>query len=100
MILIIGPLSLGHQIDGKRPEARKSVAGIDVMFNDVKCEVVESAKAPDGDSQEQHSFESWIFDDQQGGGANCHQKKQESFEFNPAWIGEFFHGATARVLAV
>src|SRR5260370_9457607 len=61
-----------YQVHRKRPKSRKSVARINIMFDHIKCKVIETAKAPDRYSQQQNNLEIRVLEDQ-------HQVKNDSY---------------------
>lgn len=85
-----------EQISGERPQAGEAVAGIDVVFDDVEGKVVEPAEAPDRDAEQQRGFQFQVFGEQERRGENPHDEEQDAFEFDPAGIGEVFHGVRRR----
>src|SRR5208282_104592 len=75
------------------------------MFNDVKREVIEPAKTPDGQQKQQDGFPGLIVEDQQDRGRNSQHQKQQAFHLDPRWIRDVFHwnklkmAVAARLLA-
>ena len=49
MAWIVG--TSAEKVENERPEARKTKAGIDIVFDDIEGEVVEPGETPDRDQQ-------------------------------------------------
>ena len=65
------------------------------MFDDVEGKIVETTEAPDGDRQQHRHLEGRRFQHQQGRGENYDDQEENSFQLDPAGVGQIFHGFTS-----
>lgn len=75
----------------KGEETGKFVGGVDVFLDDVEGEIVEAAKAPDGQAQEDSGLPFGIVQQEEQGGGAADDGKEQGFELDPKGIGQVFH---------
>ena len=61
------------------------------MFDDIKCEVVEPAKTPDGQREQPDCLPRWVVEEKQNAGNDANEQEQQSFQFDPARMHQVFH---------
>ena len=80
-----------NKISAERPEPGKPVAAVHVMFDDIKCEVVEPTKTPDRDGEQHGGFEGRMLDEKQGGSEQTDEQKENALELDQAGGRDVFH---------
>jgi len=82
-----------YEVTEEGPESGESVAGVNVMLDDVEGEIVEPAETPHTNRQQYSNFHGRCFEDQQERGTKADDQKQYALELDQARVGEVFHGA-------
>lgn len=78
-------------VTGKVPQAGESKGGIHVVLNHIEGEVVEAAKAPDRDDQQEGNRRTGRVAEQQSRCKDAEEKKEHAFQLDEPGIGEVSH---------
>ena len=81
-----------QKIDPNRPKTGEVEAGIDIVFDDIECEVIEPAEAPDGNDEQSADSPIRPVKKQQERGSDSEEQEQSAFYLNPRRIRDIFHG--------
>lgn len=76
-----------EEIFGKGEKPGEFVGWIDIVFDDVKGEVVKAAEGPDDEGEKRDGFEIGMFGEEDGGGEEAEEEEKDAFDFNPAGVG-------------
>jgi hypothetical protein len=82
----------------KRNQLGKFVGRVNVFFDDVKREIVKPAETPDGMGEQDGCPPIRITEEDQNCGDNSDEQEQQSFDLDPGWMGEVFHGKILLVI--
>jgi hypothetical protein len=81
------------------PIPRELEVRIHVVFDDIECEVVEAAEAPDGEGEQEGCSPVRLLNQQERRRQQANKQKQKSLGLNPPWVSQIFHfGASLRRL--
>ena len=61
-------------------ESCEAKTRIDVMFDNVKCEVIDPTETPDYETQEQEVFEAEVFGEEQNAGEGADREEERGLE--------------------
>jgi hypothetical protein len=67
------------QVTRKRNQPGKLVAGINVFFDDVKCEIIKPAETPHRQRQKHGGLQGRAVEEKQNDGCNTDEQKQQAF---------------------
>src|SRR5580765_7907631 len=87
------PPQILHEI----PQPCEAVAGIGIMLDDIKREVIRSAECPDGNGEKYRDFPGWRLEEQQHGSEKAGEEQEAGLGIEQLWIGDVGHGRFSTV---
>jgi hypothetical protein len=82
-----------NQITEEGPQPGKTIVGINVVLDDVEGEIVKAAEAPDGNYEQNSDLQTGLLEDEQDGGDDSHDQKEDALQFDPKGVREVLHFA-------
>lgn len=76
------PPTIQRRIANEGEEPREAVVGVDIVLDDIEGEVVGAAEGPDRDAEENRGGDIGRLEEEQGGGEETQDQKENAFDPN------------------